>query len=216
MAGMDAGWLKEQFRINPERTRAELASALGLGASAVSKMLAGTRQIKAAEYIRMRRFFGLPVDGERAARRGVTGRNKAEGLSHYVLDPIRAGARNFRDGGSADDEGAWMIPAGILKGHTRTPPDKIRTFAVTDNAMAPDFSAGERVLVDLSDTQPSPPGTFLVSDGLTQMLRHCEYVAHSKPPSVTISTVSGRSKSYTVSLAKAGIIGRVIARLEWL
>lgn len=214
MTGMDAEWLKEQFRQSPEKTRAGLASALGLGAPAVSKMLAGTRQIKAAEYIRMRRFFGLPVDGERAVRSGS--RNKAAGRSHYVLEPIRAGAKAMRDGGSEDDDGAWMIPAGILKGHTRTPPEKIRIFAVPDNAMAPDFSAGERVLIDLSDAQPSPPGMFLVSDGMTQMLRHCEYVAHSKPPSVTISTVSGRSKPYTTPVAKAGITGRVIARLEWL
>lgn len=214
MASMDAEWLKEQFRQSPGKTRAGLASALGLGAPAVSKMLAGTRQIKAAEYIRMRRFFGLPVDGERAVRSGSG--NKARGRSHCVLEPIRAGAKDLRDGGSEDDDDAWMIPAGILKGHTRTPPEKIRIFAVADNAMAPDFSAGERVLVDLSDTQPSPPGAFLVSDGMTQMLRHCEYMAHSKPPSVTISTVSGRSKPYTTPVSKAGIIGRVIARLEWL
>jgi len=216
MTDMDAEWLKEQFRLNPEKTRAGLASALGLGAPAVSKMLAGARQIKAAEYIRMRRFFGLPVDGEHAVHGGAGKRNKAAGRSHYVLEPIQTGAKPLRDGGSEEDDGAWTIPAGILKGRTKTPPEKIRIFAVPDNAMAPDFGAGERVLIDLSDTQPSPPGAFLVSDGMTQMLRRCEYVAHSKPPSVTISTVSGRSKPYTTPVAKAGIIGRVIARLEWL
>jgi len=196
---MDQEWLKTQFRLNPEKSKAALAEAIGLPASAVSKILAGGRQIKAAEYTAMRRFFGLPVDGERAAR----------GAS-YILEPLEHGLQD----GAVDQ--SWTMPASVLKGRTKAAPDKVRIFAVQDNAMAPDLVAGEQVLVDLSDQTPSPPGIFVISDGMAPLIRQCEYVPHSSPPSVKLSTISGRFEARIVPVSAAGLTGRVIAKLEWL
>lgn len=207
---MDSDWLKTQFRLHPERSKADLAQALNLGASAVSKILAGTRQIKAHEYVAMRRFFGMPSDGEKAA--AVSSR---AGSGHYVLAPLEPG---LGEGRGADQEAqeSWLMPPDLLKGRIRGTPDKIRIFPVHETAMVPDLSPGEQVLVDLSDTRPSPPGLFVVSDGLGHIIRHCAYVPHSQPPSVRLSANDGKYEPYTLPLEKAGIIGRIIARLEWL
>ena len=204
-AEMDSTWLKTQFRLNPETNKAGLAAALGIGAPAVSKMLAGTRQIKASEYVQMRRFFGLPVDGDSAARSG-----KSE--SRYVLESM---AMREKDEPEAQQD-SWVIPASLLKGRTAAPPDKVRVFKVQESAMAPDFMPGEHVLVDLADQSPSPPGAFLVSDGIGQIVRRCEHVPHSQPPQVRLSTASGKFEARTVSLKDAGILGRIIAKLSWL
>ena len=197
---MDHNWLKTQFKLHPDKSKADLAQALGLGAPAVSKILAGMRQIKATEYAAMRKFFGLPVDGERAT--AVAGAQR--------LSPL-AGLKE-----RAADEQSWIVPSNLLQGRTRAASDNVKVFAVQGNDMAPDFLAGEQVLVDLSDTKPSPAGAFIVADGLGYSIRHCAYVPQSKPPSVRLSASNPKFEAHTLPLDKSGLIGRVIAKLSWL
>jgi hypothetical protein len=198
---MDSEWLNAQFRLNPEKSKADLAKVLKIGAPAVSKMLAGTRQIKANEYLAMRHFFGMP--NYSAAGRG----------SGYVLAPL---TQELGEKKSDTRDEAWIMPASLLRAHTQAAPEKIRIFTVQENAMAPDFMPGEQVMVDLSDTRPSPPGVFVVSDGLGHIVRQCEYMPHSSPPTVRLSARGGSYEPHTLPLAKAGIVGRVIAKLQWL
>lgn len=199
---MDSLWLQTQFRLNPEKSKAELAEALGLDRPAVSKILAGTRQIKAAEYAAMRRFFGLPVDGERAAKGGQS----------VTLQPLAPG---LADGAASADDG-WVMPASVLAQRTRGKPENIRIFTVQERAMAPDLLPGETVLVDLSDVTPSPPGIFVVSDGLGHIIRRCAHVPHSQPPQIRLSAADAGYESMTMATDRAGIVGRVIAKLQWL
>lgn len=199
---MDDQWLRMQFRLNPDRTKADLAKALGLGAPAVSKILAGGRRIRADEYAIMRRFFGLPVDGEKAA--GV--RKDA-----YVISPLQVGDRSVRN-----DPGEWVMPADLIRARTDAPPEKIRIFSVKENSMSPDFMPGEQVLVDLSDTGPSPSGVFVISDGMGHIIRQCEYVPRSSPPAVRLTARNPRFDPRVMPLKQAGLMGRVIAKLEWL
>jgi hypothetical protein len=199
---MDTEWLKTQFRLHPEKNKAGLARAMGLEPPAVSKMLAGTRQIKAQEYVAMRRFFGLPVDSERA----VAGRAAGDG---YVLKPLQE-----RETPGQDE--AWIMPATLLARRTKASPEQVRVFEIQDSTMAPDFQPGEHVLVDLSDTKPSPPGVFLVSDGVGHILRHCEIAARMQPVQVRLSANNRNYEAYTAPLDKAGLVGRVIAKLQWL
>ncbi len=198
---MDSLWLQTQFRLNPEKSKADLADALGLDRPAVSKILAGTRQIKAAEYAAMRRFFGLPVDGERAAKGGST----------VTLQPLTAG---MSDNPTSED--GWVMPASVLAQRTRGKPENIRIFTVQERAMAPELLPGETVLVDLSDVTPSPPGIFVVADGLGHIIRRCAHVPQSNPPQIRITAVDAQYESHTTDLARAGIVGRVIAKLQWL
>ena len=132
---MDSQWLKTQFQLHPDKSRADLARALDLDPPAISKILAGGRQIKAHEYIAMRRFFGLPVDGDRAVSGG------------YRLSPF-AHDRGLSDRTATSDQDAWIMPAKLLESKTQAPPDKIRIFTVQDSSMEPDFMTGAQVLVD--------------------------------------------------------------------
>lgn len=197
---MDATWLKTQFELNPAKTRADLARALALDPPAISKILAGTRQIKAHEYVAMRRFFDLPTDGHKAATRGS-----------YQLQTLQAGLSEQE---VSEDQDAWIMPARLLESKTTAPPEKIRIFTVRDNSMEPDFAVGTQVLVDLSDNMPSPPGVFVMSDGVGPVLRQCDIVPGEKPLMVNISSRSG--VSFRLPVENVHITGRVIARLEWL
>ncbi len=203
---MDTEWLKTQFRLHPDKTKADLAKALGLEPPAISKILSGRRQIKAHEYVAMRAFFGMPTEGARAVV-SPSGRN-------YVIPPL--GQEAFEDKAPEGGDDAWVMPASLFESRTKAPPDQIRIFTVQEDAMTPDLQQGERVLVDLSDTKPSPAGVFVVSDGLGQIIRQCEYVPHSEPPAIKLSARNSKYEPYTIPLAKAQIIGRVLAKLQWL
>src|SRR5262245_36038519 len=167
---MDAAWLKTQFDLNPAKNKADLAREIGLEPPAISKILGGKRQIKAHEYMGMRKFFGLPTDGHRA----INDQNDS-----YVISALSA-EKSLKE--SDTPSGQWMMPATIFQTRTNAPAEKIKIFKVQENAMAPEFSFGEHVVVDLSDQQPSPPGAFIISDGFGQLLRRCEFIAGSKPP----------------------------------
>src|SRR5262245_42565935 len=160
---MDSQWLKTQFASNPGKTKAGLAETIGLEPPAISKILNGTRQIKAQEYILMREYFGLPSDGHASLKKSP---------ATYTIKPLD-GDGGFRDGQTPPAD--WVIPASILSSRTSAPADKIRIFQVRENVMEPDFRNGEYVLVDISDKKPAPPGIFIVSDGFGNMLRQCEY-----------------------------------------
>jgi hypothetical protein len=202
---MNGSWLAAQFKINPKKTRAGLAAKLGLDPPAISKILGGKRQIKAHEYLCMREYFELSDVSENAGAQVANG---------YVLQPF---ARGLSDGGGDHDadQSAWVMPARLLQEKTKAAPEHIRIFDVQESAMAPDFLKGEQVLVDLSDRNPSPPGIFVVSDGISHMVRSCEYVPHSDPPKMKLNA-NNQKFSYVMELDQADIIGRVIAKLQWL
>lgn len=203
---MDRDWLQAQFRAYPDKSKAGLARALGVEPSAVSKILNGTRQIKAAEYVRMRQFFGLPSDGGRTA----------DLPNSYRLDPLPGLSEKASPQGGMDTaQEAWVMPASLLAARTKAPPEQIRIFAIQDQAMMPDYRPGEQVLVDLSDVKPSPPGVFVLSDGVGHIVRQCEIVPNEKPLSVRVRALNSSYESYRLRMEQAGIIGRVIARLQW-
>ncbi|MFK7840031.1 MAG: hypothetical protein AB8B83_06830, partial [Bdellovibrionales bacterium] len=82
-----------------------MAYALRLEPSAISKILSGTRQIKAHEYNLMRQYFGLTIDGERAS-------NLPEGA--YCLEPFDSGGQTLKEPDGNLSEDSWVIPAEIL------------------------------------------------------------------------------------------------------
>lgn len=200
---MDSQWLKTQFSLHPDKSKADLAAKLGLEASAISKILSGTRQIKAQEYMVMRAFFGMPSDGANS-----TSRHRHS----YTLQPLGPGD-GLREA-EHDENAEWVIPASILNARTNAPPEKIRIFTVRENAMEPDFKQGEHVLVDLSDTAPSPPGVFIISDGFGHMIRRCAYAPKKNPPVIQISANSKQFESQALDADDFTMIGRVIAKLQ--
>lgn len=202
---MDSQWLNKQFELNPDKSKAGLAKALGLEPPAISKILKDMRQIKAHEYAIMRRYFGLPVDGE----------TSLEKRKHsYVLKPLQND--NFEDANYEQGESEWVIPAGVMKQHTKAVNGAVKVFEVDENIMGPDFKRGEHVLVDLSDKTPSPPGIFVVSDGFGYLVRQCEFIPGSAPPEVRVSAKDGTFQPQILKQGEFKIIGRVIAKLQWL
>lgn len=200
---MDSQWLQSQFKLHPEKKKVDLAKQLGLEAPAISKILAGMRDIKAQEYIKMRRFFGLPTDGSRSLKR------KNSIIQSYSSPQNKNALKEKQNGG-------WVIPKEHLPEKMGENLKNLRVFRIEDDGMAPDFKKGTFVVLDTSQTKPSPPGVFLISDGVAEIVRRCTTVAQSKPLKIKISAVNPDYETETLPFKEGILLGRIVAKLEWI
>jgi transcriptional regulator with XRE-family HTH domain len=109
----------------------------------------------------------------------------------------------------------WELPATYLRQYTSSPTERIKIIRVIGTSMMPDFQPGERVMVDLEDRTPSPPGVFVVWDGLAVVLKLIEIEPNTDPVRVRIKSKNPDFGTYERTLGEAYIQGRVIGKWTW-
>jgi hypothetical protein len=123
-------------------------------------------------------------------------------------------------GGLTDDKtrtvAAWQIPNEIVRGYTTAPAAELRIITVLGDSMEPTLLPGQRVLVDTADRRPSPPGVFVVWDGLGLVVKRVQVLPHTDPPRVKITSDNQNYEPYERTLDEAYIQGRVIGQWRWL
>ncbi len=131
---------------------------------------------------------------------------------------IRAGAGGVQLGEAyVEDRGTrhWQLPTEMLQAQTSAPVSALRIITVFGDSMEPTFTAGTKVLVDTADTVPTPPGIFVVYDGLGIALKRVQHIPFSEPPTVRISSDNPRYDPYERVLGEAHLQGRVIGLWRW-
>lgn len=115
----------------------------------------------------------------------------------------------------------WHIPSSFLRGELRLEASKAVMIEVTgDSGYDPSnphtpgsVFPGDRVIVNTSDTRPSPPGPFLVYDGTGFVIKLCEPVHGSEPPAIRLSSRNPGYSPYEIPLDDGHtIVGRVVGR----
>jgi transcriptional regulator with XRE-family HTH domain len=127
---------------------------------------------------------------------------------------VHAGAGALVDGHSV--VGQWQIPAAVVRGFTSTTESDLKLIPVVGDSMMPTLHPGQRLMVDTTDKTPSPPGIFVLWDGLGFVVKRVEVVPHSDPITVRISSDNPRYTPYERTLDEAYIQGRVIGGWNWL
>ena len=91
-------------------------------------------------------------------------------------------------------------------------PDDLRLVTVRGESMSPVLEDGDMVLVNTSDTQPSPPGTFVLFDGVGLMVKSLELLPGNSTaePMVRISSANTHYSAYQRRLVEIDIKGRII------
>lgn len=89
-----------------------------------------------------------------------------------------------------------------------------RLFEIVGNSMAPELLPGQRVMYDPADTRPSPPGIFIIYDGLAYVCHQLEFIPHSNPRMVRISSANPAFKTYDMPLDQLQVCGRVVESLR--
>lgn len=106
--------------------------------------------------------------------------------------------------------GMHSYPADSFREAYGVNPTRVRIVAVRGNSMEPELWSGQRVMVDVEDRTPSPPGVFVIWDGLALVCKYVEVVANSDPLRVRISSAHSAFQPYERNLDEAYINGRVI------
>jgi hypothetical protein len=96
-------------------------------------------------------------------------------------------------------------------GSPGAPGSPLRIIEVIGDSMVPTLVPGQRVMVHLQDRRASPPGIFVLWDGLGAVIKRVEHIAHSDPPTLRITSDNKAYPPYERRAADAHILGRVIS-----
>lgn len=116
----------------------------------------------------------------------------------------------------------WRFPADYLRSEFRAAPAdlKIITVAgdsgVSDPPRKDDIEPGDKIIVNVSDRIPSPPGMFILHDGFGLVAKRVETVHDEETPTLRIMSRNPLYQEYNRSLEEAHIVGRVVARIQRL
>lgn len=88
-------------------------------------------------------------------------------------------------------------------------PGDRRVITIQGDSMEPLLASGDRILVDLSQRVPAPPGICVIWDGLGVVAKRVEHVSNADPPTLRLSSVNPAYQSYERSADEVNVIGRV-------
>lgn len=163
---------------------------------------------------------GIDAD-ELYALAGVAGGARAPGAGPAAppgtlrideLD-VRASAGDGLVGDAGKVVAEWRLPSEVVRYYSSAPASALRFITVLGDSMEPTLRPGQRVLVDIGDRIPTPPGIFVVWDGLGLVVKRVQAIAHSEPTRVRITSDNPKYEGYERALTEAYIQGRVIG--EW-
>ena len=115
---------------------------------------------------------------------------------------------------SAEPRARWVMPSDLFSHVTEARGADVVIFTNAGDAMEPAIMPGSRLLVDLTDCTPSPPGLFVFFDGLAHRVMRCEYLPGTMPARVRFIPANPAYSAFEMELADARIQGRVIGRWQ--
>jgi phage repressor protein C with HTH and peptisase S24 domain len=155
------------------------------------------------------------IDVPEAETRGGAG---AGGIDFEALDAAQNGiavsADLIRD--------RWGLPESFLRGTLHISGRAAAIVEIYGDSMydpsepgAPgSLHPGDRVIVDLGDRRPSPPGAFLVWDGVGVVVKLLDVVRGSEPAKLRLLSRNPRYEPYDATEDEVRIIGRVRGRIS--
>jgi len=171
----------------------------------------GAKGIDAAE------LYALAgVDGSGARTLNAKGDDTASGTLRIDELDVRASAGDGLTGEGEKVVGAWRVPTEVVRFYSTAPANELRIITVMGDSMEPTLLPGQRVLVDTGDKKPSPPGIFVVWDGLGLVVKRVQVLPHTEPTRVRIASDNAKYEPYERTLDEAYIQGRVIGQWRWL
>lgn len=106
--------------------------------------------------------------------------------------------------------GEWGFPVTYLASEVRIAPEMGRIVEVRGDSMEPTLHNGDRIMVNVADRVPSPPGIFVLWDGLGVIVKRVEYIPGTEPARITISSDNPRAqpRAYERTVDEIQVLGR--------
>lgn len=115
-----------------------------------------------------------------------------------------------------DEKHSWGFPEQWIRAELDTQPGNLYIITIAGDSMPGVLEPGDKAIVNIADRQPTPPGTFILHDGLGLVAKRIEHIDHSDPPTIRITSTNPAYETYERTLEEAHIMGRVVARWERL
>lgn len=96
-----------------------------------------------------------------------------------------------------------------IRHELRADPANLRVMEVEGDSMLPTLHDRDVVLVDMGRRLPSPPGIFVLHDGMGLVAKRLEHIPHTDPPRVRIISDNDRYAPYEATADEVNIVGRV-------
>jgi phage repressor protein C with HTH and peptisase S24 domain len=96
-----------------------------------------------------------------------------------------------------------------IKHDLKAEPANLRIMHVEGDSMMPTLMDGDIVLVDIGRRVPTPPGIFVLHDGMGLVAKRLEHLPNSDPPRLRICSDNGQYAAYEGTADEVNIIGRI-------
>ena len=115
-----------------------------------------------------------------------------------------------------DIRGYWHMPESYLSTELQVDPRRAFVVKVEGDSMSTTLESGDRIVINVQQRQPSPPGLFALFDGIAVVIKRVEYIPNTDPPRLKISSDNPRHESYERTIEEVQIIGRARLRVSRL
>lgn len=123
-----------------------------------------------------------------------------------------AGGGSFNDG--EEIIGEWGMPTSYVRNELRAKAPDLDIITIESDSMEPTLSPGDRIVVDRSRRAPSPPGVFVIWDGIALVAKRIEYLEELEPPVIRLASDNNKYRAYERAPEEVNIVGRVIAMVR--
>jgi phage repressor protein C with HTH and peptisase S24 domain len=112
--------------------------------------------------------------------------------------------------GIEETKDIWYFPDPVIRHEFRATAETLRIITIDGDSMEPELSSGDRIMVDVSQRIPVPPGIFVIWDGMGIVVKRIEHILSSDPPKLRIMSVNPDYETYERDAEEVHVIGRVV------
>lgn len=200
--------------------RAQWARLAGISEGTIRNYMSGTsNDLRAGTIEKLARALGMSIHQMVAAAKNGHSVSEQQSTSGMVeIDELDARAAGGHGAINGDHENLptarWVLPIDVVRGNTSSPTENIKIITVIGDSMIPDFFPGEKIMVDTFDRRPSPPGVFIIWDGIASIVKRIEYHHDDIDPTIELISANTEYKRKIVPASTVMIQGRVIGKWQ--
>ena len=109
----------------------------------------------------------------------------------------------------AEEDGKRYFQRSWIRYKLRAKPADLRIMHVEGDSMLPTLHHGDIVLVDLARRAPTPPGIFVLHDGMGLVAKRLDHIPNTDPPRVRLISDNPLYSPYEGTAEEVNIIGRI-------
>jgi len=128
-------------------------------------------------------------------------------IAHAAARPSMGGGAIVEDEGRPGRD--YHFRRSWVRDKLRAAPSMLRVLQVEGDSMLPTLEDGDTVLVDMNQRSPTPPGIFVLHDGMGLVAKRLEHVPLSDPPRLRIISDNARYTPYECTAEEINVIGRI-------